>query len=380
MYPTACGNRRLFAAVLLSVLTLGAPLARAHDFKITEVSVNFDAAGGYRVEMICDLDQLALGVPPGTDANEIVRQLTALSPEEKDKAVSSLKDLFLKRVRLRFDGQVDEPLVEFPKPGQGLTHADEIPTILGVVARLSGTVPPDAKKFTFWASRSFSVSHLKITREGRDGEYTQILGVAEESRPYPLLEEKPAQSRLGIATQFVLLGFQHIVPEGLDHILFVLGLYLLSARMRALLWQVTAFTVAHSITLGLAMYGVVRVSPAIVEPLIALSIVYVAVENLFTSRLHFWRPAIVFIFGLLHGLGFAGVLLELDLPRSEFVTGLISFNVGVELGQLSVILGAFLLAGWWRSRQWYHARVVVPASAVIALVALYWTFERTVLA
>lgn len=373
------GKRRLFVAVCLAVLSSGAPLARAHDFKITEVTAHFDAAGGYRVEMICDLDQLALGLPPGTDANEVVRQLKALSPGEMDKAVSDLKDLFRKRVRLRFDGQPVEPVVEFPKPGQGLTHADEIPTVLGVVARLSGTAPPDAKKFTFWASRSFSVSHLKITREGREGEYTQLLGVAEESRPYPLQEEKPSQSRLGIAAQFVMLGFQHIVPEGLDHILFVLGLYLLSTRMRALLWQVTAFTVAHSITLALAMYGVVRISPSIVEPLIALSIVYVAVENLFTTKLHPWRPAIVFLFGLLHGLGFAGVLMEMDLPRSEFVTGLISFNVGVELGQISVIACAFALAGWWRSRRWYHARVVVPASALIAMVALYWTFERTLI-
>ena len=127
--------------------------------------------------------------------------------------------------------------------------------------------------------------------------------------------------------------------------LFVLGIYLLSGRAARVLWQVSAFTVAHSITLGLSMYGVITVSPAIVEPLIALSIAYVAVENIFVSELKSWRVALVFAFGLLHGMGFAGVLQELGLPRSEFVTALLTFNLGVEAGQLAVIGAAFLLVG-----------------------------------
>src|SRR5207247_6004814 len=131
-----------------------------------------------------------------------------------------------------------------------------------------------------------------------------------------------------------------------DHMLFVLGIYLLSGRARAVLWQVSAFTVAHSITLALSMYGVVAVSPKIVEPLIALSIAYVAIENIFRSDLKSWRVALVFAFGLLHGLGFAGALKELGLPRSEFLTALLTFNVGVEAGQLAVIGAAFMLVGW----------------------------------
>lgn len=365
----------------LAVFLLAVAPAAAHDFKITEVSATFDDANRYRVELICDLDELALGLPPGQDAGEVVRRLQALEPAEMERALEDLKALFRKRVRIRFDGRADEPLVEFPRPGQGLSHADEIPTVLGVVARLSGSVPPDAREFSFWASRAFTAVHLTITRESAGEPFTQVLGVGQESAPYPLRGDSPPPSRRAIAVQYLLLGFEHIVPAGLDHILFVLGLYLLGTRLRPLLWQVTAFTVAHSITLALAMFGVLRISPAIVEPLIALSIVYVAIENLCTSRLQPWRPAIVFLFGLLHGLGFAGVLLEVGgLPRGEFVTGLISFNVGVELGQLAVIAGAFALVGWWRARRWYHARVVLPASALIALVAMYWTLERTVLA
>src|SRR6185436_10418310 len=132
------------------------------------------------------------------------------------------------------------------------------------------------------------------------------------------------------------------VPLGLDHILFVLGMFLLSPRLKPVLSQVTAFTLAHSITLGLAMYGVLALSPRIVEPLIALSIAWIAVENLTTTTLRPWRIAVVFGFGLLHGMGFAGVLHELGLPRAEFLPALVSFNVGVECGQLLVIGVAYL--------------------------------------
>src|SRR5205823_5104476 len=127
--------------------------------------------------------------------------------------------------------------------------------------------------------------------------------------------------------------FTHIVPGGLDHILFVLGIFLLSMKVKPVLAQVTAFTLAHSITLGLTIYGLVSVSPRVVEPMIALSIAYVAIENIATTALRPSRVAIVFAFGLLHGMGFAGVLKELGLPRAEFLTALVTFNVGVELGQ-----------------------------------------------
>jgi len=175
------------------------------------------------------------------------------------------------------------------------------------------------------------------------------------------------------------LGFTHILPLGVDHILFVLGLFLLSTRAAPLLWQITAFTVAHSITLALSMYGILSLPASVVEPLIAVSIVYVAVENMLTKRLHSWRVLVVFGFGLLHGLGFADVLSAIGLPRNEFVTGLIAFNVGVELGQLTVIAIAGLLFGYWfRLRPWYRERIVLPLSAAIALTGLYWTVERLI--
>jgi hypothetical protein len=148
--------------------------------------------------------------------------------------------------------------------------------------------------------------------------------------------------------------------------------------LRPILAQVTSFTVAHSLTLALTMYGVVSLPPSIVEPLIAVSIAYVAIENIFMERVAPWRPVVVFLFGLLHGMGFAGVLRELQLPRASFVPALVSFNVGIELAQLTVIALAFIctLGFYRRDAGWYRARVVVPGSAAIALTALVWTVER----
>ncbi len=178
---------------------------------------------------------------------------------------------------------------------------------------------------------------------------------------------------------YVPVGFDHILPKGLDHILFVLGLFFLSTAWRPLLWQVTAFTLAHTVTLALGALGWVNVPGSIVEPLIAASIVYVAVENVFMKGLSPWRPVVIFGFGLLHGLGFASVLGEFGLPAGQFIPALIGFNVGVELGQLTVIALAFLAVGWFASKPWYRRAISVPASCVIAAVGAYWFVERVFL-
>jgi len=175
---------------------------------------------------------------------------------------------------------------------------------------------------------------------------------------------------------YVRVGVEHIVPKGLDHILFVLGLFLSTTRLKPLLIQVTSFTVAHTISLGLSMYGAISLPSNIVEPLIAFSIAWVGIENVWFHRMTLWRPLIVFGFGLLHGLGFASVLRELGLPRGEFLTGLLSFNVGVEIGQLTVILGAWLLLHWFFKEPWYRKRIADPLSLLIAAVGLYWTIQR----
>lgn len=173
------------------------------------------------------------------------------------------------------------------------------------------------------------------------------------------------------------LGFKHIIPLGFDHILFILSLYLLSPKLKDVLIQATTFTIAHTVTLGLTMYKLITPPSSIIEPVIAISIMYVAFENIFSPRLKSSRIGIVFLFGLVHGMGFASVLGELGLPKTSYMHSLIMFNLGVEAGQIAVILMAFFAFGAWFSRKSYYRKaIVVPLSVVIILVAGYWTFER----
>ena len=177
-------------------------------------------------------------------------------------------------------------------------------------------------------------------------------------------------------TEYIYQGFVHILPQGLDHILFVLALFLLGSKTSTLLWQISAFTLAHTITLALAIFGVINLPSSLVEPLIALSIAYVAIENIYQQKLTKWRLPIIFVFGLLHGLGFASVLVELGLPETEYVSSLISFNIGVEFGQITVIALALLATHWFTKKSWYKQYIVIPTSALISVIAVYWFVER----
>ena len=380
-------------------LTTNAPAA-AHDLGFTRTTLVLLADGSFRVEMVVDLDALALGVPQSSDNAELVRLLTSMPEAELDERLENLRQLFLRRVRIRFDGEAATPTVRFPEytgepaPRSPSPDVEPAPSLIGLVARLEGQVPGDARELTFQASRSFPPIHLSIVnrRAANEGEgdpavdlserlvlfvsVRQVLERGDRSDPYPLDRPPPEPSTLDVVGQYVWLGFEHILPLGIDHILFVLGLFLLSTAWRPLLAQVTAFTVAHTLTLTLSSYGVVSLSPRVVEPMIALSIAYVALENLATTELKPWRPALVFGFGLLHGLGFAGVLAELGLPRGEYLTALLSFNVGVELGQLAVIGIALVSLGWAGRESWYRRRIAVPISALIGVVGLYWAVER----
>src|SRR4028118_187563 len=188
------------------------------------------------------------------------------------------------------------------------------------------------------------------------------------------LEKAPTQH---VILYYLKLGFTHIIPEGYDHILFIIGLCLLSNKIKIILWQATAFTVAHSITLALSMKNIIVAPSAIVEPIISLSILFVAVENLLLTELKPWRIMLVFMFGLIHGMGFASSLNEIGLPRNNFFASILSFNAGVELGQITIILAVFLLILLPLSKiKQYRKRVVIPLSILIGSIALFWTVQR----
>ncbi len=214
-------------------------------------------------------------------------------------------------------------------------------------------------------------------REGKPK--TRLLRIAPKDEPLELmtiraggkLEAREEPSLLG----WIAAGFEHILPKGLDHICFILGLFFLQPKLKPLLWQTSAFTVAHSITLALAVLGVITVPASVVEPMIAMSIAYVGIENLWVKDLKPWRVGLVFGLGLLHGLGFASVMKELELPEGQVIEPLVGFNVGVELGQISVLALAFA-ATFWLLRKRAFRVVSKIASGGIAIVGLYWTFQR----
>lgn len=188
--------------------------------------------------------------------------------------------------------------------------------------------------------------------------------------------ERPAFETFAL---YIKIGVQHILPGGLDHILFVLAIFFSTRRLKPLLIQVSAFTVAHTITLGLVAAGVFAPPASIVEPLIAATIAFVAIENIFFKDMTRWRPFIVAAFGLIHGMGFAGFFGTLGLPQGQFWSALIGFNIGVEIGQLSVVALAAVL--FWPLRQWvsdtlYRRALVWPASGLIGFIGAYWAIER----
>ncbi len=170
---------------------------------------------------------------------------------------------------------------------------------------------------------------------------------------------------------YFMSGFTHVLPDGLDHVLFILGLFFLSRSFPLLLLQMTLFTVAHSLTLGLSLYGVISLPVDWIEIAIALSITFVAVENLFAgNRLRAWRPWVVFISGLVHGMGFAHSFAETPIPREDFLPALFSFNLGVEFGQLAVLGLAYAGVVLVWNRGWYRNAVERPICVLMALVGL----------
>ena len=352
--------------VLVALSGLAAGPASAHEIENTHVLVTFSPDGRYQIDILNDADWIWLRLTGGQDP---------LPPmAERDQQLGGLTQRVAEAVTMTFDGvPVDTFAVEYVPPVTG-----HLPDTVGWaepgVMRVTGETPSNARTFQF--AYELIEDPYPLTIAPLIGEpVTRWVTAWELSEPLAIGLIVP-MTRAEVTRQYLGLGFLHILPRGLDHILFVVGLFLLSPKLKPLLMQVTAFTLAHTITLGLTIYGVVSLPPRIVEPLIALSIAYVAVENLVTTQLRPWRIALVFGFGLLHGMGFAGVLGALGLPRSEFLTALVTFNIGVETGQLTVLASVFVAVAGIVKKEWYRRRVAIPLSLAIAAVGLFWTVQR----
>ena len=236
-----------------------------------------------------------------------------------------------------------------------------------------------------WDKRLGSIV-IRALADEQSADYTEFLVAGGTSKPIALFNRAPSPF-LDVVSNYLYSGIIHIIPFGLDHMLFVLALLAMSISVRPLLLQISLFTVAHTVTLALASLKIISFSVPLVETLIAVSIAYVGLDNLLNpnqrpqnnsgQKVGRLRAVIIFGFGLLHGLGFATVLQDFGLPEASFAVGLISFNIGVEVGQIVTILPIWVVLGLFRLnphqfRRWFQ----VPVSLIILAISLFWIYER----
>ena len=371
----------MFLRLLLSVFLFFCGTAvSAHTLRpaVATLTLNNDAT--FKLDIQVNAEALIADIGPQHSDTEnaptaqLYNQLRLLTSAKLEAEFVAFAPAFLSQISILFDSQrPDLNYTDIDVPAVGDVDLARKSTI-----HISGALPDSAEQFLWQYPEEYGSVVLKIKFQGKEDTRSHWLKAGSPPLKLKLDYVATPRSRVQVAKDYTLLGFTHILPKGLDHILFVIGIFLLSVTLSPILWQVTAFTIAHTITLGLTIYGVISLSPLIVEPLIALSIVYVGVENMLTGTLKPWRIVVVFGFGLLHGMGFAGVLTQIGLPSSEFLTALISFNLGVEFGQLAVIAMGLLTVGWFRHQNWYRSRIVIPLSLCISLVGFYWSVERIV--
>lgn len=368
---------RFFAALL--ALLFSATLTLAHEVRPT-IGDLATLDGQVTLELDLNVEAFVAGIDLDTldDTNNAAEAedydaLRALAPDALAERFAPVADRMAQAIAITTPGGD----VALAVDGVEIGATGDVETLRDSTLTLRGALPDGAGSLALLWPDGYGT--LILRQVGVDEGFTGYIDGGGTSGPVQL-GGGDALSGWGTFFQYIPVGFDHILPKGLDHILFVLGLFFLSLRLGALLWQVTAFTLAHTVTLALGALGIIVVPGAIVEPIIAASIVYVAVENILARGMTPWRPFVVFGFGLLHGLGFASVLAEFGLPQAQFIPALLGFNLGVELGQLTVIAIAFVLVGYWfGDKQWYRARIAVPASAVIALIGAWWVIERTLL-
>jgi len=375
---------------MLSLLPL-MQSAEAHQLRPAIVNLEFTQNGSVKVHIQTNLESLIAGINSNHDDTddspqaERYNQLRALSSKQLSSEFELVAEATISQFNLAFDSiKSDLSFVKLGIPEAGNLNKSRLSDLylLALIPPAKQQTDQSVNQYVTWQyPQNFgnNIAHFFYDKTPLE-KTSHWLTKGATSPKFELNTAYVAKPFSQVAIEYTILGFEHIVPKGTDHILFVLGLFLLSVRLRPLLLQVTAFTLAHSITLGLTIYGAISLSPSVIEPLIALSIVAVGVENVFVKELKTRRVVIVFLFGLLHGMGFAGVLSGLGLPESDFLTALIFFNLGVEAGQLAVIATAFLLVFWLlKNPQRYRQWVVIPTSILISLIGILWTYERVFL-
>jgi len=371
---------RLTAWMLGWALWAGA--ATAHDLPYALVDLTFPAPGEARMEIRCHLPALIMGAPQGELEGSAARRFIALSDADLKAREQFAGRAFLSAVSLRAEGRlVDDLRVRFPIAADLRSDAS---------ASLSGPAPSHPLVLT--ARFPAGARHVDLALPAELGPAVLVVRYADGQRavrplrggqtspPVRLAGPDPLMDALQAFAQFLKSGFIHILPLGYDHILFIVALAVATPRVGALARSATVFTLAHSVTLALGALNVVVAPAWLVEPGIALSIAAVAIMTMVArpEAAPRERLVVIFLFGLLHGLGFAGALQAVGLPRGLEAVALAAFNLGIEFGQLAVAAAALACIGWWRTKPYYGPRIALPVSALIAVIGSVWTVQRIV--
>ena len=352
-----------------------APAAHAHDVSYAYARVTWDARGADVQITVHKDDAALLLLVPNSDWFE--------QEEFAKRAGPVLADSVRRRFRIRADGHPVPLVFRFAQPDPrrrgitlGYTASDSASSHASLI-EITGPVFPEVanhETFVTFVRRGPPNPGEKHTMPSR-GVNELIEDVLTAQHPVLRVYSRGGIGALAVLRTFIPAGIHHIAI-GPDHILFVLGLLLLGGGLARLLKIVSAFTIAHSITLTLAALGLVHVPPRLVEPGIALSIVFVAFETLRRVE-HDRRAILAFGFGLVHGFGFASVLAEFGLPREALGWSLFGFNVGVEIGQACiVVVVAPLLAVLAKRSPAVHTRVVRVLAILIAAAGGFWFVQR----
>jgi hydrogenase/urease accessory protein HupE len=344
-------------AALLAALLAAVPLVRAHDPGLSSVELELAGRGLRATLTFARADAALLAASGESGGTRDVR------PAPPPAALEVLAGMLLEveidgaraagAARASADAGNVQVTLDYPGP---------VSARLSVRSRVFALLPRGHRQYLSLRDGSGRVVADRLLEAGAE-RFEIPVDAAWKPRPAPV-------------GRFLTLGIEHILT-GWDHLVFLAGILLAGASGRTALRIITSFTVAHSITLGLGALGVVTPPSRLVEPAIALSIVYVGLENVFSHNLE-RRWLLTFAFGLTHGFGFASALRELrfDAQPGGVLVPLVSFNFGVELGQLAVAM--LLLPVVWRLRErpGFATRWVPAASVLIALAGLYWFFER----
>lgn len=383
---------------MIAAAALAAGVAHAHTMTLTQVLVTFDHPGMVSVKIDIDLTMM-LGSP------ELYYQFASAVPAQQEATLATIVPRVLDNVQL-LTGESRLSLVfqGFTLPSSSkmdyLDASMSKLTSMRFIALLPASRQPLRLVVPVGAEIDYPVAYTVQIPSARVSITRWLEAGMHESDPFAWADRAPRAGAVAATAAtpapspgpggfdvdtmpwprqlalYLRLGFRHIVPEGTDHILFVLGLFFLGITWRKLIAQTSVFTVAHATTLFLSTYGIFRLPSRYVEPAIAFSIAFIAMENVFRPKLGPGRLAIVFGFGLIHGLGFASSLSDVPFPKHDFIIALLGFNFGVDGGQLFVIGLAFLAVGWFRNRPWFRSRIAIPCSLAIAAIGIYWGVQR----